>query len=164
MDNNSIDNVRKIAFQNSNIFELKYIGHEVAWADLQSTVYADNTEEDLVSIATVRAIDAVIAKLQRKYEVFRTKTPLNSTSPLTAKIGLKEGLEKGDKFEVLEQIMDNAGKTKYKRKGIIKVEKDQIWDNRFMASEIDSHSDSKNYTLFKGDNNYYPGWLIRQIN
>jgi len=168
LDNNSEDLSRKDAFDNSDIFKLKLIGHEVAWADLQSTVFTQKSEEDLVRIATIRAIDAVIAKLQRKYEVFRTKTPLYDINPLCAKIGLKEGLEKGDKFEVLEQVMDKSGRTRYKRKGIIRVDKDNIWDNRFMAGEEPDEAKNPDselgYTIFKGVGKFYPGMLIRQIN
>ncbi|MDF1550417.1 MAG: hypothetical protein P1P88_21515 [Bacteroidales bacterium] len=168
LDENSDDIARKEAFENSDIFKLKLIGHEVAWADLQSTIFTQKSEEDLVRIATVRAIDAVIAKLQKKYEVFRTKTPLYSIDPLSAKIGLKESLEKGDKFEVLEQIQDKNGRTKYKRKGIIRVDKDQIWDNRYMAGEEPDEAKNPNaglgYTIFNGTGKFYPGMLIRQIN
>jgi len=88
-----------------------------------------------------------------------------STLSENAKIGLKEGLEKGDKFEVLEQIMDKNGRTRYKRKGVIKVDKKQIWDNRFMAAEEAENMQSLlDYTLFKGGKGYYKGMLIRQIN
>jgi hypothetical protein len=168
MDNNSFDKTRKEAFNNSDIFKLKLVGWETAWANLQATVYTNKTEEELVTIASVRAIDAVIAKLQRKYEVFRTKTPLYSVNPLAAKIGLKEGLEKGDKFEVLEQVMDKEGRTRYKRKGIVKVDKDHIWDNRHMAGqepeEAENPASSLGYTRLKGSGRFYKGMLIRQIN
>jgi hypothetical protein len=168
MDKNSPDKMRKLSFENSDIFQLKLIGSEVAWADLQATVFTKKTEEELVDIATVRAVDKVIARLQKKYEVFRTKTPLFNNDPLSAKIGLKEDLEKGDKFEVLEQVMDKKGKTFYKRRGVIKVDKDHIWDNRFMAAEehelTDNQIPTEDYTVFKGDSKYYIGWLIRQIN
>ena len=165
MDDDSFDEKRKEAFDNSNIFRLKLVGWEVAWADLQSTSYTKKSEEKLIRVATIRAIDAVIAKLQRKYEIFRTKTPLFSGDPLAAKIGLKEGLEKGDKFEVLEQIMDKNGRTRYKSKGVIKVDKNNIWDNRFMAEEEQNEAEILlEYTLFKGGKKFYTGMLIRQIN
>jgi len=168
MDDNSYDVKKKKAFDNSDIFTLKLIGTEVAWADLQATSYTKKSEDELIAVATVRAIDNVIAKLQRKYEVFRTKTPLFSGDPLAAKIGLKEGLEKGDKFEVLEQLMDDEGRTRYKRRGVIRVEDGKIWDNRFMAAEEQKESGEAvsplEYTVFSGGNNYYAGMLIRQIN
>ncbi|SFW21214.1 hypothetical protein [Cellulophaga fucicola] len=164
-DDSDIDQAKKVAFEESDIFKLELVGTEVAWADLQATSFTRKSEEQLVAVATVKAVDAVIAKLQRKYEVFRTKTPLQSGDPLAAKIGLKEGLEAGDKYEVLEQTIDKNGKTFYKRQGIIKVDKKQIWDNRFLAGEeTDAPKDAKEYTLFKGGKNYYSGMLIRQIN
>ena len=166
IDSSDIDAAKKQAFDDSDIFKLELVGTEVAWADLQSTTYTQKSEEELVAIATVKAVDAVIAKLQRKYEVFRTKTPLISGDPLSAKIGLKEGLEPGDKYEVLEQTIDENGKTSYERQGVIKVDKKQIWDNKFMAGEEREQSGEvvKEYTEFKGGKNYYSGMLIRQIN
>lgn len=165
IDNNYYDEAKKKAFENSDIFKVALVGTEVAWADVQVTSFTKKTEEELVAVATVKAVDAVIAKLQRKYEVFRTKTPLISGDPISAKIGLKEGLEGGDKYEVLEQTIDKNGKTFYKRKGIVKVDKKQIWDNRFAAGEEhETTEDVKEYSLFKGGKKFYSGMLIRQIN
>ena len=139
------------------------------------------TDDELVATATNKATDAVIAKLQRDYEVFKTKIPLFSGDPLTAKIGLKEGLEAGDKFEVLEQVLDEkTGRTKYERKGKIKVIGDQIWDNRYNLGEEDlAEADAPEVpadgktpavaapkvdkTFFKGGKKFYSGMLIRQI-
>ena len=81
--------------------------------------------------------------------------------PLRAKIGLKEGIEGGDKFEVLEIIKEENGQTRYERRGVITVDSRKIWDNRFDATD-DSNSD-KNYTYFRGVGDYYPGMLLRQI-
>ncbi|MEO8934737.1 MAG: hypothetical protein ABI295_10565, partial [Xanthomarina sp.] len=162
-EDSDLDLERVKAFDESDIFTLEYIGMESAWADLQSTKFTEKSEEDLITVATLKASDAVIAKLQRSYEVFRTKTPLLSGDPLSAKIGLKEGVEKGDKYEVLEQVINKKGQTEYKRQGVIKVDKNLIWDNRFMATE--ENESELEYTTFNGPKNkYYSGMLIRQIN
>lgn len=162
-EDSDLDLDRVAAFENSHIFRLEYIGTEAAWADLQSTAFSKKSNVELIEVATKKAGDAVIAKLQRSYEVFRTKTPLLSGDPLSAKIGFKEGVKKGDKYEVLEQILKEDGTTEYKRVGVIKVEKDQIWDNRYMADE--ENPSEIQYTTFKGSKSkYYSGMLIRQIN
>ncbi|NOY48646.1 MAG: hypothetical protein GXO84_10740 [Chlorobi bacterium] len=162
-EDTSLDLNRKKAFDKTNIFKLQLVGKQTAWADVQSTVLTKKSNDELIAIATVKAADNVIAKLQRKYEVFRTKTPLLSGDPLSAKIGFKEGLEKGDRYEVLEQFINNNGITKYKRIGVIKVDKDHIWDNRYMAEE--ENPSTIEFTKFSGSKNkYYSGMLIRQIN
>lgn len=162
-EDSSLDIEKKKAFDETDFFKLEYVGSETSWADLQSTTYTTKTNEELISVATVRAIDNVIAKLQKKFEVFRTKTPLISGDPIAAKIGLKEGLEKGDKYEVLEQVLNDNGIIEYKRLGVIKVEKDLIWDNRYNANE--ENPSSIEYTTFSGaKNKYFSGMLIRQIN
>jgi len=162
-DDSELDPLKIKAFNETDVFKLEYIGTETSWADIQSSSYSQKSNVDLISVATVRAIDNVISKLQREFEVFRTKTPLISSDPLAAKIGLKENLEKGDKYEVLEQILTDEGTTEYKRLGVIKVEKDLIWDNRYNANE--EHTSELEYTTFSGPKNkYYAGMLIRQIN
>ena len=167
MDASSNSPEKKMAFDTTNLFKLELVGLDKAWADVQSTIFTTKSDEELIRRATIKAVDAVIAKLQKKHDVFKTKTPLFTVEPLSAKIGLKEGLEKGDKFEVLEQTIDDNGRTKYIRKGVVKVD-DQIWDNRYMAGE-EQTADSTgtkpliDRTLFKGGEKFYPGMLIRQI-
>jgi hypothetical protein len=78
------------------------------------------------------------------------------------KIGLKEGVEAGDKFDVLEKNVDDTGRTYYKKLTTIKVDKKQIWDNRYMASEENTNS-TIDRTLFDGSSKgLYPGLLIKQ--
>jgi hypothetical protein len=179
MDASTADGAkRKKAFDESNLFSLKYIGDGKSFANVPLSLKKKRSDEELIAVATRNATDASIAKLQRDYEVFKTKTPLFSGNPITAKIGMKEGLEAGDKFEVLEQTMDEkTGKTKYVSKGKIKVT-DAIWDNRFAldgeapeAEEPALGKDGKplppkpvyTETTFKGGSKYYSGMLIRQI-
>ena len=163
MEDSAIDIDKRKAFDETDIFKLALVGIETAWADVQSTVLTTKSDKELIAIATVKAADNVIAKLQRKYEVFRTKTPLLSGNPISAKIGLKEGLEKGDKYEVLEQVMNEEGVIVFKRIGVIKVDKNHIWDNRYMAEE--ENPSTIEYTKFSGaKNKYYSGMLVRQIN
>ncbi len=166
-DDSKIDIEKIKEFDNSTLFKLRYIGSQDAWADVQSSIFTNKSEEDLIRIATIRATDQAIAKLQRKFEEFRTKTPLFSTDPLTAKIGTKEGLEAGDKFEVLESLVDANNKISYKRKGVIYVKKGMIWDNSYVPEEEIKNIPKQEIeaTHFKNSNSdYYKGMLIRQIN
>lgn len=165
VNKNNLNPTRKEAFDNSDLFELEFIGSEKSSSLVTFSLKEKRTEEQIVALSTVRNVDAVFAKLQKKYDVFKPKVPLLTGFPITAKIGMKEGLEEGDKFEVLEQTQDpETGKTKYVRKGIIKVEKKLLWDNRFNAFDNSDESSTLDRTTFSGGNDYYPGMLIRQIN
>jgi hypothetical protein len=44
------------------------------------------TKDMIIKNATLKSINAVYNKLQKKFEPFRTKTPLVSSDPLGAKI------------------------------------------------------------------------------
>lgn len=166
---------KRLEFCNTNLFELAYVGTDNAWSDVSTTAFSNKTQDQMVHRATIRSLDAVIAKLQKKYEQFRTKTPLISTEPILAHVGLKEGVEAGDKFEVLEKQMDpQTSKVKYVRKSVITVDRKQIWDNRYNAEQeaieankgkaVDPAKTPK-ATMFKGNaNGIAPGMLIRQLN
>ena len=172
MDSTSMDSTKKTMFDNSDLFQLKLLGYEKTRALISGLGSNAESEEMIIENATLKSINSVYNKLQRKFEPFRTKTPLVSIEPLGAKIGLKEGLEGGDKYEVLEQVFDAEGRVTYKRKGIIKVDKKNIWNNKYNIGEepldeegnpIEIENDIE-FTYFKGGKGYYPGMLIRQIN
>lgn len=172
MDKTSVDPAKKELFEKSDLFQLKLLGHQKASALITGMGANAENETMIIKNATLKSINSVYNKLQRKFEAFRTKTPLVSADPLGAKIGLKEGLEGGDKYEVLMQEYGKDGKLTYKRKGVIKVDKKNIWDNRYAAGEeplddegnpVKPENDIE-FTHFKGGKGFFPGMLIRQIN
>lgn len=155
---------RKKAFEDSDIFKLVYIGSDDSWADVQSSIFTNKSDLKLVERATMKAIDAVIVKLQKNHDEFKTKTPLFTGDPISAKIGLKEGLSNKSKFDVLEQQMDQDGLIKYVNVGVIKVDDSKIiWDNRYGAGE-ENPDTSSDRTYFKkvSGKDLYPGMLIVQ--
>ncbi|MBE6256453.1 MAG: hypothetical protein E7103_00630 [Prevotella sp.] len=156
------------AFDTDTTFQLKYVGKtsDFAPATLKLTLKGDEMGMKLISRATARATDASIAKLQKKYEVFKTLSVLNVSddgSTMYAYVGKKEGVKKGDKFEVLEQEADEDGNITFKKIGTVKVAKGMIWDNRAGAGEkLEGEAETKEddddddiaydkpYTTFEG--------------
>ena len=171
MEKGSIDAKKKDAFDKSDLFKLEFVGEETASGLVTFSLKEKRTEDQTINIATNRIIDNVYAKLQKKYDVFKTKTPLYTGYPITAKIGIKEGLEGGEEFEVLEQIIDQkTGLATYKKVGKIKVDKKLIWDNRYndggAADPVVEGEEAKpviDRTTFKGGKKFYSGLLIKQI-
>jgi hypothetical protein len=149
-----------------DLFHLKYVG-SYSTVSSETTLRGVQSKNDMIRKVCERAIDKNIAQLQKEYEVFRVKTPLFSTEPLTAKIGLKEDIDEKTKFEVLEAIEDDNGVIRYKRVGIIRPVKGKIWDNRFMAEfEEENEGNTRTATEFEvvSGSGFYPGMLLRQIN
>lgn len=189
IDKSSINPERKANFEKSKIFKLDYIGSEKSrtvvtmWNNNskknkknkkqsrkeRKTNTSDgyvNTNEEYIALATVRNLNKVIVELQKRHDIFKTKTPIISVDPITAKIGTKEGLNGGEKFEVFEQYIDpDTGRTNFKKKGVIKVDKKNIWDNQFAkVDSIQKNESSITSTHFKnGKQDMLPGMLIRQI-
>lgn len=171
-DKNKVDMVKKEKFDNSELFKMEYIGYQKSSSLVTFSFKkgeANRTEEQLITLATVRNVDHVFSKLQKEYDIFMPKVPLYTGNPITAKIGTKEGLEGGEKFEVLEQTMDpKTGLTKYKKIGEIKVNKKQIWDNRYQMDQEDSNDKKSekilDRTTFDGsEDKFFAGMLIKQI-
>lgn len=119
----------------------------------------------MVRKACQRALDENIVDLQRAHEEFRTKTPLVSVEPITAYIGMKEGVTEDSRFEVLETIEMEDGTHKYNKVGEIAPVKSLIWDNRFMASEEGAVGSQLGYTTFRvvKGKDFSKGMLIRDI-
>lgn len=163
-DDKTITPAKKKAFDESTIFKLKYIGTDTSWSDIQSTIFTSKSDEQLIERATVKAIDRVIVKLQKNHDQFKTKTPLYTVDPLTAKVGLKEGITKKSTFDVLEQVEDENGKTQYVKVGVVKVDsKYPIWDNTYGAQEENPNS-TVDRTYFKkvSGKDFFPGMLLVQ--
>lgn len=147
-------------------FKLKFVGKVESSG---STTSFMGIKEDqpimMVLKACQRALDENIVNLQNEVEDFRTKVPLQSVEPITAYVGMKEGVNEKSLFEVLEIVEDKNGKRSYKRVGTIKPNPSLVWDNRFMAEEEGALNATLGYTTFKKESggDFFPGMLIREI-
>ncbi len=157
----NIDSTRVAAFDTTTIFKLNYVGYQKAKSVV--LISAGKEFNDIIQLATIRNIDKGYTKLQKEYDVFKTKTPIINNDPIEAKIGMKEGLEGGEKFDVLEQVWDKHTQTTiYKKVGQVKVDKKNIWDNRYNMGEGDIENPEISATQFKGAK-VEPGMLLRQV-
>lgn len=146
----------------SDAFAVKYVGKTSKFAPATLTISLEDKSKELIGRATLRSTDAVIAKLQQEYEVFKTLAPLYvEGEDITALIGMNEGLEGGEKFEVLQPYYDENGKTAVKVVDKITVMKGKVWDNRAGA---EGEAADLGKTYFKGKaKKLYTGLFIRQI-
>ncbi|MGN1045676.1 MAG: hypothetical protein ACI4QG_01130, partial [Candidatus Cryptobacteroides sp.] len=140
-------------------YTLEYVGEESAYCQVS---VGKRELNEAVRYAVGRSLDKVIAKLEKKYEVFRTKTPLTGIDPITASIGTKECVEVGDKYEILTSSLNaKTGEVTYKSVGTLKVE---TVGNNMGEDNDDEKASSDPFTTFSGKlpKNAYPGMLIRQ--
>jgi hypothetical protein len=156
------------AFDSSDIFKLELVG---AQKNTSVILFAgDKTKEQIIDKVEVRNIDNVFAELQKDHDVFKPKVPVLTVEPLTAKIGMKEGLKGGEKFEVLEMTQDpKTGRTKYVSVGKTSADKKLVWDNRYNAGEApevevkDKDGNPITATTFKTVKKAQPGMLLKQV-
>ena len=67
------------------------------------------------------------------FEDFKVGAPVFSTKPITAKIGLKEGVKVDQRYFVYEFVQNKNGETKTKRRGVVRASS-KIVDNRQAAT------------------------------
>jgi hypothetical protein len=159
---------RKAAYEDDrSTFSLKYIGSYKAKSN-KPVLRGLYNDVDVFRKVLARAIDKNIVMLQKKYDQFKVKVPLNSVEPLTAQIGMKEGVTAKSKYEVLMPVFDEAsGKFKYTRRGVIAPVPGKIWDNRYMAVEEQAAGSTLQATEFRIVSGsraaFSEGMLIREI-
>jgi hypothetical protein len=159
-------------FDNADFFKMKFVGSNYNTSTILFSKEG-RTIEQMIDIALVRNIDNTFAKLQKEYDVFKPKVPILGIGPVTADIGMKEGLKGGEKFEVLEMIVDpKTGASEYKVVGKVKVDKKKVWDNQYNLNdgkEVALDKDGNpipqlTATSFKGGGSkLYPGLLLKQV-
>jgi hypothetical protein len=155
------------AFKKADYFNLKFVNFQSNLSLVTFKLGETRTQEQIIDLALVRNVDNAFAKLQKENDVFKPKVPALTSKPVTAQIGMKEGLEGGEKFEVLELSQDKDGLTVYKKVGTVKVDKKQIWDNRYNAGgkteteQLDKQGNPVTSTLFSGKVPF--GALLKQV-
>lgn len=163
----SVPDEEKVKAFNANRdkFRLQYVGSQKSSGKDVSFIGVNLSDPHvMIRKACQRAIDENIASLQKNFEAFKVKTPLLGVEPITAYIGMKEGITVDSRFEVLE-VVEKDGKREYNRVGIIKPVPGMIWDNRYMAAEEGAVGSELGFTTFKkvSGRDFYPGMLIREI-
>lgn len=151
---------------NRNKYTLTYVG-KVESSGGTTSFLGIKEDEPIVMVrkACQRAIDENVVDLQRNYEEFRTKSPLISVEPLTAYIGMKDGVTPKTQYEVLEVVEMENGAHKYNRVGVIEPIENLIWDNRFMATEEGAAGSTLGFTTFRkvSGKDFAKGMLIREM-
>lgn len=146
---------------NSDSFELKLLGRESASSLVLFSLKEQRSEEQIIDLATVRNIDNTYSKLQKKYDAFKPVISVKSINPVIADIGLKEGVTKKDKYDVFEVVYDPVTKkTVYKKVTTIKVDKNNIWDNRY---SLDQNTSNLTGTHFMKGKKVEPGMILKLV-
>lgn len=157
---------RKALFEQSDLFTLKYLGKYKVKSE-KTVMKGVHSNEDIIRKVCARAMDRNIVGLQKKFEAFKVKTPVIAVEngKVVAKVGKKEGLKPSTKFEVLQPVEREDGRMVYRRVGVVKPQKGQIWDNRYMAFEEQSDGSDLTATTFRTVSGvgFVPGMLIRQL-
>ena len=151
-------------------YRLKYVAHEYEF-DKKSVLKGRYERTELVRTICARSMDKNIVALAKQYEDFKVKTPVYSiltnergkVEGYAAKIGMKEGIQDGSKFQVVQRLQDpETGKTKYKYVATVKAKKGHIWDNRYNAVLEEADGATLPYTTFvkTAGGEILPGMLL----
>ncbi|MGY8887270.1 MAG: hypothetical protein ACKVGT_10665 [Flavobacteriales bacterium] len=131
-------------------FKLNFLSQEKATSLVTFSLKKedkDRSQDDIFDRSTIRNMDKVLFQLQKKNDVFKPLFPLREGFAIAA--GMKEGLEGGETFDVLE--IRNG---EYKSIGTMKVDKKRVWNNSFEPGK----DLEPGFTYFKkGSKKFVPG-------
>jgi len=157
-------------FDKSDLFSLEFVGVQYNQSLVTFKLGETRTQDQIIDLGVVRNVDNAFAKLQKQNDVFKPKVPVLTSGPITAQIGMKEGLSGGEKFDVLElTVSPKTGYSEYKKVGTVKVDKKVIWDNRYNAGgkpeaeQVDKEGKPISATKFSGGKKIMPGMLLKQV-
>ena len=114
-------------------FQLEFLSQEKATSLVTFSLKKEDkgrSEQDVFDLSTVRNMDKVLVKLQKKNDVFKPIFPLRDDFSLAA--GTKEGIDGSQTFEVLE-----TKNGKYNRIGTMKIDGKRVWDNSWTKEDIE---------------------------
>ena len=165
------DPVKMQAFlDDKTTYRLKYVAHEYEF-DKKSVLKGEYERTELVRTICARSMDKNIVALAKQYEDFKVKTPVyevlsderGKINGYAAKIGMKEGIKDGSKFQVVQRVYNpESGKTSYKYVATVKAKKGCIWDNRYNAVLEQADGATLPYTTFTkvSGGEILPGMLL----
>lgn len=118
-------------------YSLEYLDCQTSQSRIKAKTGVNTKDENgllIISAATYRAIDNGLALLQKKYPNFAVMAPVIDIENkyISAFVGLKEGVSKGDEYDVYEKVYNEEDNTyRYKKVGSVEVDKSRVWDNRY---------------------------------
>lgn len=169
------DNKIDMAKFNAFTFPMKLVGIQTgssttidALGGLGAMVGAENAKPDdvLINQTIVRNIDKLFAKMQKTYEVFAPVSQIISIDPLMADMGMKEGLEGGEKFNLLEPVLnEETNKIEWKSIGVVKVDKNGVWDNRYSLTDAEKTEEEEGVkgTVLSANKKAALGMVVKQV-
>ncbi|MBQ9297382.1 MAG: hypothetical protein IJ204_09350 [Paludibacteraceae bacterium] len=159
------------AFVNDHsTYKMQYVAHEYEF-DKKSVLKGKYSRTELVRTICARSMDKNIVALAKQYEDFKVKTPVykvltnqrGKVEGYAAKIGMKEGITDGSKFQVVERVLNpKTGKTSYRYIATVKAVKGKVWDNRYNAVLEEADGATLPYTTFQktAGGEILPGMLL----
>ena len=148
-------------FLNEANYSLEFLDSQTSQARIKANTGISTKDENslkLIKAATYRAIDNGLARLQKKYPNFAVMAPVIDVEDkaISAFVGLKEGLNKGDKYEIYEKVYNEEKNTyRYKKIETVEVDKNRIWDNRYdLDGNYVGRSDSDTQIVLQKDNGH----------
>lgn len=168
--NNAVNYDKVKVWDTLSLYKMNFVGKTKSSSIVTFKLGEKRTEEQIIDLQIKRTVDNALTKLQKEYVQFRPISPIESINPLTVKIGLKEGVESGQQYEILK--LDETGLIpKLVRIETVSIPKKvPIWDNRQGANGQDTLLDESGnpiitpeFTTFNGGKKASTIYFVRLL-
>ncbi len=136
-------------------FEFKYVTSVTSFGLSMDTKYKKGS----IYEACVSAYEDVFRNLENKIDAWQVKTYVTSVKPLAAKIGTKEGLKNGCRYQAYSYAEDKNGELKSVKRGMARAT--VIANNSTVAT---GNSKESLFYQISGFKNIEEGYVLRQKN
>lgn len=140
---------------NEMSFELEYLTTVTLYGSSSTTTYSQGS----IYKACQNAYEDIVYELEKKIPAWQTATSIIAVRPLAAKIGKKENVKNGDRFQAYTYKEDKDGELKSVKRGMLRAT--VIADNRTVAT---GDTQPSYFYQISGGANIKEGYTIKQKN
>ena len=136
-------------------FDLKYVTSVSVTGSSTKSKYSDGS----MAQACLSAYNNVVYNLEKVIPAWKTVVSVVSTNPIAAKIGTKESLKNGDRFQTYSYKEDRDGKLKSVKHGMIRAT--VVANNKGVAT---GNTKPSYFYQISGALNVQEGYILQQKN
>ena len=114
-------NFRKALMEISEIPLKVVIEGEIIDNAIQAKDNRESSMAQLKSSLKGKMYHSCMFRIKDELDVFKPQAPIFKLNPLNFKLGVKEGIKKGERFEVMENRVNRRGSTSEKHMGFVRV-------------------------------------------
>ena len=156
----TLDDFYANAWDNPTAYEkMNFDMEHICTVDVSGTSVKSKSKHGSIYDACLSAYDEVISKFEKNVDAWMVKMAVVSTKPIAAKIGTKEGVKNGARYQAFSFAEDKNGELKSVKHGMVRAT--VVSNNSGVAT---GETEPTYFYQISGFRNIEEGYILRQKN